>query len=96
MGFEVSATGQALSYQWLRDGTPIPGATEASYALSSVTLSDDGAEFSVVVTNVAGSVTSQVATLQVQLAAPVITDVSAEPDRRRRAARNLHRRGCGQ
>jgi hypothetical protein len=71
--FEVTASGQALSYQWLRDGTPIPGATEPSYTLSAVTLAEDGAGFSVVVTNVAGSVTSQVATVQVQLAAPVIT-----------------------
>lgn len=36
-----------LTYQWLRDGVPIPGATDPDYILQSVTLDDDEAEISV-------------------------------------------------
>ena len=61
----VSANGTApLSYQWQRAGVPIPGATSASLVLSKVSLSDAG-EYSVVVSNSAGSETSQIITLSV-------------------------------
>ncbi len=64
--FSVVATGTApLSYQWRRNGTNISGATNASYVLNPTALSDNGAQFSVVVTNVAGSVTSAAAILTV-------------------------------
>ena len=50
--FSVVATGTApLSYQWRRNGTNISGATNASYVLNPTALSDNGAQFSVVVTN---------------------------------------------
>lgn len=64
-GFSVTATGPALSYQWRRNGTDIPGATGATYSIPSVTAADDGARFSVVVSNSYGSVTSAEATLTV-------------------------------
>ncbi len=64
--FSVTASGTApLSYQWRRGGTNISGATSASYTLQNTTSSDNGAQFSVVVTNSAGSVTSSNATLTV-------------------------------
>ncbi len=64
--FSVSASGTpAPSYQWQRNGVAIAGATAASYVLSSVALSDNGAVFRVVVSNTAGSVTSSEATLTV-------------------------------
>lgn len=63
--FAVVATGTApLSYQWLRDGAPIAGATGPRYDLST-TLADSGARFSVVVGNAAGRATSSEATLTV-------------------------------
>ena len=63
--FTVTATGDALSYQWQRDGKDIAGATASSYVLNNVQASDDGASFTVVVRNSAGSVTSAAAVLRV-------------------------------
>ncbi|MCX6924826.1 MAG: immunoglobulin domain-containing protein, partial [Verrucomicrobia bacterium] len=63
--FSVTAAGTApLSYLWRKNGSDIPGATGPSYRMASVTTSDEGS-YAVVVTNVAGAVTSQVATLTV-------------------------------
>ena len=66
-GFNVTATGTApLAYQWRRGGVNIGGATSSSYTLSPTAVaSDNGAQFSVVVTNASGAVTSVVATLLV-------------------------------
>src|SRR5437588_261516 len=74
--FTVAATGTApLSYQWQRNGTAIGGATAASYTTPATTASDSGAQFTVVVSNAAGSVTSNAAALTVNaaLVAPTIT-----------------------
>jgi endonuclease/exonuclease/phosphatase family metal-dependent hydrolase len=63
--FTVVASGTApLSYQWLLGGTNIPGATTNSCTRTNVQTNDAG-NFTVVVTNIAGSVTSAVATLTV-------------------------------
>jgi hypothetical protein len=64
--FAVTATGTApLSYQWQKGTTPISGATAASYTTPATTLVDDGSSFQVVVSNSAGSVTSNSAMLTV-------------------------------
>lgn len=56
--FTVAATGSApLSYHWLKGGAPIAGATNTSYSLHSVILFD-AADYTVVVSNFVGSVTS--------------------------------------
>lgn len=55
-----------LSYQWLRSGTPIAGATTAELSLPFVTAADSGNAFSVQVSNAAGAVQSDAATLWVQ------------------------------
>jgi len=65
--FSVGATGAAPSYQWQRDGRPISGATAATYTLSNVSYQDEGAAFTVVVSNKGGSVTSQTAHLHLAL-----------------------------
>ena len=73
--FSVTATGTGpLSYQWRKDGSNISGATSASYSISSTNLSDAG-DYSVRVSNSAGNVTSNNATLTVNQAvvAPQIT-----------------------
>ena len=62
-----------VTYQWQQGGTDIAGATSATYALSSTTLSESGAQFSVTVSNTGGNVTSTIATLTVNAIAPVIT-----------------------
>ncbi|WMJ70182.1 discoidin domain-containing protein [Stenotrophomonas sp. 24(2023)] len=61
------AQADGLSYQWSRNGQAIAGATGSSYVLAATTLADNGAVFTVTVTNAAGlSTTSQPATLVVQ------------------------------
>ena len=40
-----------ILYQWRKNGVDIPGATAASLTLASATLADNGAKFSVVVSN---------------------------------------------
>lgn len=63
--FTVQATGaQPLSYQWYHDGNPIPGAESASYTIASVLPANAG-DYTVVVSNTHGDVTSDAATLAV-------------------------------
>ena len=65
--FSVTATGTTpLSYQWRKNGATIAGATKASYTTPATTLADNGALFAVTVSNSAGSVTSNNATLTVK------------------------------
>lgn len=73
--FSVTASGSGpLTYQWRRNGTNIAGATASTYTLSGVAATDTGAQFSVVVGNEGGTVTSTAATLTVDVAvAPVLT-----------------------
>ncbi|MES2934420.1 MAG: IPT/TIG domain-containing protein [Pseudomonadota bacterium] len=69
--FAVSVTGTApFSYQWRKNGSAINGATSASYATPAAVSADNGANFSVVVTNVAGNVTSANATLTIGVDVP--------------------------
>jgi hypothetical protein len=61
----VTASGdEPLSYQWRRDGLEVAGATEATLSLVEARLSDAGT-YSVVVSNPAGSVTSDPAEVTV-------------------------------
>jgi hypothetical protein len=70
--FNVLASGTApLSYQWLSNGFTIPSATGASLPLNNVQ-TNFAANYSVIITNVAGSATSAVATLTI-LAPPSIS-----------------------
>jgi hypothetical protein len=63
--FAVSAGGdQPLFYQWLHEGSPVAGATNASLVLTNLQVSQSG-NYSVVVTNFIGSVTSAPALLVV-------------------------------
>ena len=74
--FSVSASGTApLSYQWKKDGKDIAGATSSSYTTPETSDADKDARFSVMVTNSAGSVTSNEAKLGVSATAvaPAIT-----------------------
>lgn len=72
--FTVAATGTApLAYQWQRNGAAIAGATGTTYSIATTVLADSGATFRAVVTNAAGSATSNNATLTVTASAPVLT-----------------------
>ena len=72
--FAITATGTApMSYQWQKNGANIAGATSSSYTTPATTISDSGSTFDVVVSNSAGTATSNSATLTVNPApAPAI------------------------
>jgi len=68
--FTVVASGSP-TYQWLKGGAPLAGDTQATYVLRESSLGDDGNQYAVVVSNLAGSRTSEVVRLSVS-AAPVV------------------------
>ena len=70
--FNVTAAGGTpLNYQWRFAGTNLPGATASSYTRTNAQTGDAGS-YSVVVSNYAGSVTSAVAILTVNVTPPGI------------------------
>ena len=78
--FSVEATGAPpLSYRWMRNGTAVEGATSQTLTTLPALEEDSGLRFSAVVTNPAGSVTSEEAVLTVTPApvAPVIQTAPA-------------------
>ncbi len=79
--FGVGAGGTSpLSFQWRRDGADIPGATAAVYTIAAAGESDNGDEFTVVVSNAAGSVASGPAVLRViDAASPQAPQISTQP-----------------
>ena len=54
-----------MTYQWKKNGSDIAGATSSTYTTPATVIGDDGAVFTVVVSNGAGTVTSSSATLSV-------------------------------
>jgi len=65
--FAVVATGTpTLNYQWQQNGVDIAGANSAGYTTPAASLLDDGARFTVVVTNASGNATSGIAILSVR------------------------------
>ena len=75
--FQVQATGPGtLSYQWLKDGGALPGATSSTLMLTSVNFSNAG-NYLVSVSNVGGSITSAPASLAV--VAPPAPTIEAQP-----------------
>jgi subtilisin family serine protease len=76
--FTVAATGSgALTYQWRKQGINILAATSSTYTTPPATLTDNGAQFSVVVTDQNGSSASNNAALTVVEAAPGISSQPA-------------------
>jgi hypothetical protein len=77
--FSVVAAGSGtLTYQWKNGGKAIGGATAASYMVPTTTISENGTQYTVVVTDSTGSVTSNPATLTVT-AAPVAPSIATQP-----------------
>jgi hypothetical protein len=69
--FNVQVSNPAgVTFQWRRNGVNIPGANGPTYVLSPVQPTDNGAVFSVVVTNASGPTTSAGATLTVGSSGP--------------------------
>ncbi len=80
--FSVTATGTgAVTYQWYENGVAIPGATSSSYTTPPAAAGDNGAIFTVTVSDSLGSVTSAPATLTVQspLAKSLVPSSSTPP-----------------
>lgn len=73
--FSVTTSGLTpQTFQWRKNGAPIPQATARSYTTPATVAGDMGAAFSVVVTNTAGTATSNDATLTILAAgAPSFT-----------------------
>ena len=66
ISFSVVATGvEPLAYQWSKDGADIDGATASALELADVS-ADDAGDYVVTVSNAAGAVESDTATLEVQ------------------------------
>jgi pectin methylesterase-like acyl-CoA thioesterase len=64
--FSVGASGvPAVKYQWSKNGSPLANATNASYLIANAQGADNGAVFSVVVSNSVGNVTGSDAVLTV-------------------------------
>jgi ASPM-SPD-2-Hydin domain-containing protein/centrosomal CEP192-like protein/Ig-like domain-containing protein/immunoglobulin I-set domain protein/BACON domain-containing protein len=71
--FSVAATGTSpMTYQWSKNGGAISGATSSSYTTPAETTADNNAQFTVKVSNAAGTATSNAATLTVNAAALVL------------------------
>jgi hypothetical protein len=69
----VEASGEPKpAYQWRRDGSPVPGATDKRLAVAPATLGDAGS-YDVTVSNSVGSVTSERATVVVGKRSQTIT-----------------------
>lgn len=78
--FTVAATGTApLTYQWRKNGAAISGATSPTYTTPATKAADNGAQFTVVVTNSAGSATSNAAALTVTVPLPTVASLTLNP-----------------
>ena len=63
--FTVTATGEALSYQWLSNGEPLPKAVGPTLNTYAASTTDSGTQYSVRVSNSNGEVVSTPAVLTV-------------------------------
>lgn len=78
--FTVAATGTApLQYQWRANGANVAGANGSSYTISAAQQGDNGVQYTVVVSNAAGSVTSTAALLTVQAPVTSAPQIVAQP-----------------
>lgn len=74
--FNVSALGTTpFTYQWQKDGIDILNATASSLTINAVTPEDEG-DYTVIVTNSAGSATSNIASLKAILNAAPVAEIT--------------------
>src|SRR2546430_4757983 len=77
--FSVAATGTArLNYQWEKNGIAVSGASSSAYTTPATSTSDSGAQFTVIVSNSAGSVTSSAGVLTVSASIPALQITSSQ------------------
>ncbi|MDP4610180.1 MAG: immunoglobulin domain-containing protein [Opitutales bacterium] len=79
--FTVAVNGIApFTYQWRKDGTPIPMTDSDTLELTNVQASDE-ADYSVYITNAYGNVTSDNATLSISVDTLIVNDDFSDLDR---------------
>lgn len=72
VSFSVTATGGSLTYQWRKNGTNIPNATNATFSIQSVATADAG-NYDCVVSGACGSaITSNQAALTLDIAPKIL------------------------
>ncbi len=77
--FSVTANGTAtLAYQWKKNGAAIGGATGSSYTTPATVAGDNGSTFTVTVTNSVSNVTSNAATLTVNVPPSITTQPASK------------------
>lgn len=77
VSFNVSVTGATpLAYEWRLNNEAVAGATTSSLTITNAQLTNAGT-YLVVITNNAGTVTSQPAVLTIETSAPVITGLTS-------------------
>jgi glucose/arabinose dehydrogenase len=93
--FTVTASGTGpLGYQWQRNGANISGATASTYSFTAVA-ADNGATFRAVVSNAAGSATSNSATLTVPANTAPVGTITAPVSSRYRGGQVFAFSGTG-
>ncbi len=75
--FSVVALGDDIKYQWYRNGVVIPNATTNLFNISPVARANNNDQIWVVVSNVAGSVTSNIASLTVANRVPIYSGAAS-------------------
>jgi hypothetical protein len=80
VNFFANASGAALTYQWRRNGTPLPGQTNATLSLTNVSVADAG-NYMVAVSGLCGTANSGAAALTVRTPPVLVpmTNVTACP-----------------
>jgi len=70
--FTVAATGDGtLSYQWFANNVVVVGATTDRLSVNPTSLVDNASSFQVVITDANGSISSEIAVLQVDVRLPM-------------------------
>ena len=76
--FSIAATGTApMTYQWKKNGAAISGATSPTYTTPGETTTDNNAQFTVAVSNSAGSAVSSAAILTVSASSLLLNSSSS-------------------
>jgi len=89
--FSVAASGTTpFTYQWRKNSANISGANSATYSTPATTSADNGSKFDAVVTNSAGSATSNQATLTVNPVQSVTVSVLTYHNDNARTGQNLN------
>ncbi len=78
VNFSVTISGtDIVTYQWQKNGSNISGAGSNVYSINNVSITDNGSKYKCIITNAAGSVTSNEVTLSVSSTSILGTGLTA-------------------